>query len=159
MNDVTSRNLSSGKDRRRLLIMSTSSSIAAYLSVILTGLLALSVLMVFRFAEKGFPFLTYFTLTIGYFVSFGIILLVPIDIAAVVEDRKSKLTGNDPEYDSNVEQLSGAYSTFFVSVLVLGSFVLVFEEYYNTDGTFICLCCLCVIWHFALLSLMRLSFE
>ena len=35
-----------------------------------------------------------------------------------------------------MKELSGAYSTFFTIILIFGSFVLVFEEYYNTDGYF-----------------------
>ena len=70
--------------------------------------------MVYMYAESGFPLHTYITLTIGYFVSFGIILVVPIDIAAIVEDRSSELSGTDPEYDKNVAELSGVYSTFFI---------------------------------------------
>ena len=49
-------------------------------------------MIVFRFAESGFPWHTYITLSIGYFVAFGIIMLVPIDIATVVFDRKSTFT-------------------------------------------------------------------
>jgi len=61
-------------------------------------------------------------------------LLVPIDIAAVVVDRRSTTVGNDSAYTDNQNVLSTAYDAFFTIILILGSFVLVFEEYYNTDG-------------------------
>ena len=32
--------------------------------------------------------------------------------------------------------MSNAYNAFFTIVLIMGSFVLVFEEYFNTDGYF-----------------------
>ena len=90
------------------------------------------------YAEPGFPWHSYITLIIGYYCSFGILLLVPIDIAVVVVDRRStasQQTG-DSNYAANVHLLSTAYSVFFDLILVFGSFVLVFEEYYNTDGKF-----------------------
>ena len=65
-------------------------------------------------------------------------MLVPIDIATVVYDRKSTLTEaeGDPIYTENRREIGTAYAVFFNSILILGSFVLVFEEYYNTDGFF-----------------------
>lgn len=118
--------------------MSTSDDIVAYLSTLLTFLFGVSVLIVFRFAENGFPWHTYISLSIGYFVGFGIIVLVPIDIATVVFDRKSTFTDaeGDPTYTANREEVGTAYAVFFNTILIFGSFVLVFEEYYNTDGFF-----------------------
>ena len=118
--------------------MGTSEDIVAYLSTLLTFLLGLCALIVFRFAETGFPWHSYITLTIGYFVAFGIIILVPIDIATVIFDRKSTLTEaeGDSVYENNRAEISTAYATFFNTILIFGSFVLVFEEYYNTDGFF-----------------------
>jgi len=91
--------------------------------------------MVWRYAESGFPLITYVTNTIGYFVSFGIILVVPIDIATVIFDRRSIFIGTDQQYNDNIVALQGWYSFFFSTIIVLG-FVLVFEEYFNTDGYF-----------------------
>ena len=121
--------------------MGTSEDIAAYLSTLLTFLFGICVLIVFRFAESGFPWHTYITLSIGYFVAFGIIVLVPIDIATVVFDRKSTFTEaqGDPTYEANRSEVGTAYAVFFNTILIFGSFVLVFEEYYNTDGFFTCL--------------------
>ena len=116
----------------------TSDNIAAYFSTIFTLLLGVCILVVVRFAESGFPWHTYVTLTIGYFVAFGIILVVPIDIASVIYDRKSTATAaeGDSVYEHNKSEVSAAYATFFNTILIFGSFVLVFEEYYNTDGFF-----------------------
>lgn len=91
--------------------------------------------MVWHYAEKGFPYVSYLTLTMGYYVSFGIILLVPIDMACIIFDRRTTSVGSDPIYDANIESLSAAYSFFFNVIIVFG-FTLVFEEYYNTDGYF-----------------------
>lgn len=59
---------------------------------------------------------------------------MPIDIAAVIFDRRSTSIGFDENYNATVTKLSVAYDTFFTLILILGSVVLVFEEYYNTDG-------------------------
>ena len=52
-------------------------------------------------------------------------------------DRRSTFPSNDPTYNNHVKTLSAAYSTFFTIILIFGSFVLVFEEYYNTDGEYL----------------------
>ena len=102
----------------------------------MTLLIFLCVYVVFFYAESGvgFPKLTLLTCVLGYFCAFGILITVPIDIATVVIDRHSKLTGRDPIYETDIELLASLYSFFFNTILVLCSFVMVFEEYYNTDG-------------------------
>ncbi|RYG66853.1 hypothetical protein EON64_08785 [archaeon] len=107
-------------------------SIAAYLGVVLSFLFVACVVIVLYYAEPGFPWHSYITLILGYFGAFGILLLVPLDIAVIVYDRRSDTTGS---YYYDINTLGVFYDTFFTMVLVLGSFVLVFEEYYNTDGT------------------------
>ncbi len=112
----------------------TGNIIKPYLGVIMTSLIPYVIYLVVYYAEPGFPWHTYITLVIGYYASFGILLLVPIDIASIVIDRRSTESGNDANYDFDVDTLSAAYDTFFTIILILGSFVLGFEEYYNTDG-------------------------
>lgn len=123
-------------------------NIPAYIGVIYPCLGFICFTIVFYYAEPGFPWHSYITLTIGqfwqsimaltltflqrisgYYVTFGILLLVPIDIAACVVDRRSP-----GSYSADIKALSIAYTVFFDSILVMGSVVLVFEEYYNTDG-------------------------
>ena len=92
------------------------------------------IFIVIYYAEPGFPFRTYCTCVLGYYASFGILLIVPIDIASVVFDRLSKNIGDSPSYDADNNALSSVYNTFFTMVLILGSFVLILEEYFNSDG-------------------------
>ena len=129
------------------------SDIASYEGVIFTSLCVLCVFIVYSYAERGqgFPWHTYLSCTICYFASFGIILLVPIDIATVVQDRQSTISGSDSTYSSNNAQVSKAYSTFFILVIVFAQLVMVFEEYYNCDGNFTIVSRL---WH-ALLIMLR----
>lgn len=117
--------------------MASDSALAAYIAFILVILCPICIFIVFFYAEPGFPWHSYITLIIGFYAAFGILLMIPIDIAVVVSDRSSTATGHDPDYDYDVDTLSAAYNTFFTIVLVLGSVVLVFEEYYNTDGRFV----------------------
>ena len=105
-----------------------------YIGFIYFCLFFFSAGVVYYFAEPGFPWHTYITLTIGYYVSFGILLLVPIDIATVIIDRRDTSSTSFDTYTSDIKSLNYAYRTFFDAILILGSFVLVFEEYYNTDG-------------------------
>lgn len=110
------------------------SGIAAYCGVILILLLLVTVWIVVFYAEPGFPWHSYVTLVLGYYAAFAILLLVPIDIAMIVYDRRSTDVNNDPDYDYDTYTLAVLYNIFFTTVLILGSFVLGFEEYYNTDG-------------------------
>eukprot|EP01035_Chromulina_nebulosa_P002873 gene2873-3925_t len=116
--------------------MSSSSLVNPYLGVMFVAIAPLSIYLVLYYAEPGFPWHTYITLFIGYYASFAILLLVPIDIASIIVDRRSDTIGNDSNYTNNNHVLSTAYEAFFTIILILGSFVLVFEEYYNTDGYF-----------------------
>lgn len=109
-------------------------ALVGYIAFILLALFPLVVYIVYMYAEPGFPWHTYLTLILGFYASFGIMLMIPIDIAVVIHDRGSRDEGHDAGYDYDVNVLSAVYNTFFTIVLVLGSVVLVFEEYYNTDG-------------------------
>ena len=117
---------------------STSESIADYFGVIFPALLVLCVLIVYSYAERGnsFPWHTYISITICYFISLGIILLAPIDIAVIIADRKSTEAGSDATYTANTERLGAAYSTFFTMIIIFAQVLMVFEEYYNADGNF-----------------------
>jgi hypothetical protein len=114
--------------------LTEGADIAVYLAFMYTALIVVCISIVVYYAEPGFPWHTYLTNIVGYFCSFGVLLLVPIDIAVVIVDRRSTFPENDPTYNNHVKILSAAYSTFFTIILIFGSFVLVFEEYYNTDG-------------------------
>ena len=111
-----------------------STSVEVYLGIILFFLFPMCIFIVIYYAEPGFPFRTYCTCVLGYYASFGILLIVPIDIASVVFDRLSKNIGDSPSYDADNNALSSVYNTFFTMVLILGSFVLILEEYFNSDG-------------------------
>lgn len=111
-------------------------SIEIYCGIVLVALFPLSVLIVLYYAEPGFPWHSYITLVLGYYAAFAIMLMVPIDIGTVVIDRRSTTTGSDPSYNYDKESLTTIYNVFFTMVLILGSAVLGFQEYFNTDGTF-----------------------
>lgn len=115
--------------------MPASESVQVYLGIILLCLFPVCAFVVLYYAEPGFPFRTYCTTILGYYASFGILLVVPIDIAAMVFNRLS--TDSDSEaYHDDRKVLSSVYNTFFTMVLILGSFVLILEEYFNSDGYF-----------------------
>jgi len=109
-------------------------TILVYMSVILFLLFPMVVIIVWYYAEPGFPWHSYVTLVMGFYAAFAILLLVPIDIAIIQRDRSSTDLGSDPQYSYDMHTLSDAYDTFFTMVIIFGSFVLIFEEYYNTDG-------------------------
>ena len=110
--------------------------IDGYLGFVLTFLFLISVYVVFYYAEPGFPYITFFTCMIGYYCAFGVLLAVPIDIATVVMDRRSTSSTVSGEYVAHADKLSTLYNFFFTVILIWGNVVLVFEEYYNTDGYF-----------------------
>jgi hypothetical protein len=111
-----------------------------YVGLIFIVILAISLFIVLFYAEPGFPWHTYITTVICYFCAFGILLIIPSDIASAVVERNS--THSLDTYHNNVEFLSVLYNFFFVVILIFGSLVLVFEEYYNTDGESIIFICI-----------------
>ena len=116
--------------------MGQNVNIDAYFGVIYTLLLLTVVYLVWYYAEEGFPYITYLTLSIGYFAAFGILFLVPIDLAACVIDRRATNPNYLPIYQEHRDRISLAYNVFFTIILIFNSFLLVFEEYLNTDGYF-----------------------
>jgi hypothetical protein len=112
----------------------TSVNLVGYIGFVYSLLFFFSVGIVLYYAEPDFPWHTYVTLTMGYYCSFGILLLVPIDIASCVVDRRAQTQVAYIEYQDNINILSQAYNVFFTMILILGTFILVYQEYYNTDG-------------------------
>ena len=108
----------------------------AYFGVIFSFLFFISCGIVYYYAEKDFPKVTYVTLSLGYYCSFGILLLVPIDVASCIIDRRSTDPSYITIYNTHVNKISMSYNIFFTIILLMNSFVLVFEEYINTDGYF-----------------------
>lgn len=107
--------------------------VTAYISTIFTMVFLSCCYLVWKFAETGFPKMTYITCIYGYFCTFALLLIVPIDLAAVLIDRRNN---NETEYSRNFHDLVGSYNSVFIPILILSNLVLVFEEYYNTDGYF-----------------------
>jgi hypothetical protein len=109
-------------------------AVVGYITFMLLILLPISIFIVVFYAEPGFPWHTYITLVLGFYSAFGIMLMIPIDIATVIHDRDTTTTTQSTNYDYDVGTLNAIYNTFFTMVLILGSVVLSFEEYFNTDG-------------------------
>lgn len=106
-------------------------NVPAYVVIIFLMTLVGSIYLVFKYAEKGFPRMTYVTCSIGYFCTFGMLLVVPIDLAAVIIDRRNN---SENSYHNDIQTLVSVYNSVFIPILILSNIVLVFEEYYNTDG-------------------------
>lgn len=113
-----------------------SADVKVYMGVVYTFLMLGTMYIVWYYAEPGFPYLTYLTLTITYFASFGVMLLVPFDMGCVLVDRRSHTSGFDPVYNYHIAQMNEVYNAFFSIILIFSSVILVFEEYFNTDGYF-----------------------
>ena len=106
-----------------------------YMGLMFSSLMVTVIYIVKYYAEEGFPWHTYITNVIGYYCAYGVLLLVPIDIATVLMDRRSN--DIDPSsYNNNTHKIAKAYSVFFIITLIFNNVVQVFEEYFNTDGYF-----------------------
>ena len=114
-------------------MISTIESVLQYIGIMVVVLFLLSIFIVKYYAEPGFPMHTSVTVVICYFCAFGILLIIPPDIASAIVERNR--TSSVDDYYTNINFLSVFYNTLFVTILVMGSVVLVFQEYYNTDGT------------------------
>ena len=115
-----------------------SGSLTAYLTIIFLALVPISLRLVRYYAEPNFPIHSYITLFIGYYSAFAILLLVPIDIAVIQNDRQSTENASEQNsnYNDNLDTLATAYNVFFTVVLIFANVVLVYQEYYVTDGYF-----------------------
>ena len=109
-------------------------NVVSYMGVVFVLLAIYCIGIVVYYAEPNFPWHTYITLVIGYFTAFGILLLVPIDIANCVIERRVGSIEAYNTYVSNSNILSNTYNIFFYIILIFGSIVLSYEEYFNTDG-------------------------
>lgn len=63
-------------------------SVEIYVYIIFPLLFIGCYIMLAYYAEPNLPYSYYIPLFMGYFFSFGILLLVPIDIAACIYDRR-----------------------------------------------------------------------
>jgi len=107
-----------------------------YFGILFTALGIYTIWLVFHYAEPGFPWHSYITTIVGYFASFGLLIVVPIDIATSITFRKSSSYDVCDYYDTYNNQLVSLYRVLFLIIFIMGNFVLSLEEYYNTDGYF-----------------------
>lgn len=112
---------------------STDINVDGYLSVMFLSLTVYTIGLVLYYAEKGFPWHTYITCILGYICAFGILICVPIDIGAIIQDRKSTDV-HDPSYSRDIGKLSDMYIVFYTIIFFLCGIIMCIEEYYNTDG-------------------------
>jgi membrane protein YdbS with pleckstrin-like domain len=68
------------------------SGVAAYIGIMLICIAPISIYTVRYFAEPGFPIHSYFTLVLGYYAAFAIILLVPIHISTTHYETHNTLS-------------------------------------------------------------------
>jgi hypothetical protein len=107
----------------------------AYLITSLIFIALLVAALIFYYAEAGTPWHTYLTIFTCYFSAFAILILVPIDIAATIENRNYARADFLSAYEEDRDNLRKIYKTFYLIVTVLASVVLILEEMYNSDGT------------------------
>lgn len=116
-------------------------AVVVYIGITFSFIFVIVVLIFLYYSETStFPWHSYITQGMGYFATFGIFFMMPMDIACTISDRystTSSLTpGGDARYNEDIRNMSIVYNVFFMSIQVLNSFVLLLEEYYNTDGYF-----------------------
>ena len=111
--------------------------IPAYLSFFLiVGIIVVSG-QIFFYSEAGIPWHTYLTVFSCLLSSYAILLIVPLDVGVVIQDRRNTDVDNYiSNYEDNVNLLRPIYKTFYIILTVLANVVLIFEETYNSDGYF-----------------------
>jgi LMBR1-like membrane protein len=117
--------------------MPSQGQVEQYVGIVVPILICLCVYIAHYYAEPEFPWITYVFVITGYFCALGILFTVPPDIAGVICDRQiSEDTSSVVSYDANITEMDGLYNVLFLVILILGSAVLPFLEYYDTDGYF-----------------------
>jgi hypothetical protein len=109
-------------------------NVDAYLGVIDVILVFCVLWILIYYPARNTPWHTYLTVFICYYASFGILLIVPIDLASTVLSRRSEKADAYTSYRDNIEDLLPQYTTYYVVVTILANFVLVFQENFNVDG-------------------------
>jgi hypothetical protein len=80
---------------------------------------------------------SYITISIAYFCAFGIILLVPVDVAMTITSRKQILTpGEQNPFEPGSKKLVKLYESLFWPTFVLGTIILTYQELYVENGNF-----------------------
>lgn len=90
--------------------------------------------LIFYYAEAGTPWHSYLTIFTCYFSAFAILFMIPIDIAATIENRNYAGADFQSLYEDDKANLRKVYKTFYLILTVLASVVLILEEMYNSDG-------------------------
>ena len=111
--------------------------ISAYLSFFFALVIIVVAGQIFVYSEAGIPWHTYLTVFSCLLSSYAILLIVPLDVGVVIQDRKN----TDPDnyisnYQDNLDLLRPIYKTFYIILTILANVVLIFEETYNSDGYF-----------------------
>lgn len=81
--------------------------------------------------HKIFKWHTYITISTQYFCSFGIMLLVPIDLVTTITGRKEN---NKEYYHKNINIITETYLTLYWLTLILSNIILIVQEEYNFSG-------------------------
>ena len=111
-------------------------NVSAYNSTIgpIVGIVV--IIMLFYYAEAGTPIHTYVTVFMCYYSAFMFMFLVPADVGSTVLYRRGSLSGEDSNYNDMVDLFRPQYETYYLVITILSGSVLLFQEYYNTDGYF-----------------------
>ena len=107
-----------------------------YLAFTTPSIWYLSGYIVSYYAEPSIPLHTFRTIRMGIYCALAMVMLLPIDLAAVVTDRGRYLDPNGQNYERDGRSISVFYGLFYIVILLWGSVVLCYQEYLNTDGYF-----------------------
>lgn len=110
-------------------------NIPAYLAVLWILLASTSAIIIYKYANrKVFSWHTYISVYMQYFCAFGIILMIPLDLAVTIVARR---TNSDKQYyDDNVQTMLRMYLSLYWPTLILSNIILTFQEQYNCNGGF-----------------------
>ena len=116
---------------------STGYNISVYAGIMYPLLFIGCIIFTYVYSEPNINKATFVFVVLCYFCTFGILMIVPADIASVIMDRQigSDILSFDT-YLGHISQLNDVYNAFFISILILTSLILSWLEYYVTDGYF-----------------------
>lgn len=107
-------------------------NVSVYLSIMWIFLAGITTYIMYYYPNhKNFLYYVYPTIWLEYFCAFGILLLVPLDLAITIIGRK-----HPNYYYSNINIIVDMYLSLYWPTLVLSNIILVFQEMYNASGYF-----------------------
>ena len=119
MRQLASADEGQGSELPQAESIASRNLLMCYILTLLPVVLYISIRTVNFFAEVDFPRHTFGTLYTAFFCTFGLFLLVPIDVASTIRDRHANAQDGSPnKYLDDTSVLHDIYLSLYITLQV-----------------------------------------